>query len=316
MVSLSPCTARGVRWFIRRRMRRILLVTGRIFPGHAESSLAATTDGSEKMSRERLCIVVKTYPQPSIKYQELVCCGAISESGQWRRLYPIPFRRLPEYQKFSKYSWITAELSPETDGRPESYRPDVPSMVIESSAPMPAGDWRERMSLIYAAGVHSIESLKAPEFAKKVSMSTVRVGRIDGMDFRETDPDITKKWGEIQSQPQLPGIDQEVFRALQPMPFTFQYQFHCDDEACKGHDITTTDWEVAALYTRKRSGGLSTGDAADAVCRDFLDRIARPGRSLHFFVGTTVRYGTWIIGGVAYPPQGTIDSLLDQERLL
>ena len=43
---------------------------------------------------ERILITVKTYPTLSKKYAELVCTAGVNETGEWRRIYPVPFRQL------------------------------------------------------------------------------------------------------------------------------------------------------------------------------------------------------------------------------
>lgn len=265
--------------------------------------------GGNTMGTEKICVVVKTYPSISKTYRELVCCGGINEQGQWRRLYPLPFRRLPDYRRFQKYSWITADLTPDNDGRPESFRPNIDSIKIETG-PLPANDWLQRMELIYRSGVSTLEEIRDAKERKQLSMATVRAGEVDGMRFRPADPQTEQKWRDVLSQPQLPGIDQESFYVLKPLPYTFQYVFRCEDEHCSGHEITTLDWEVAALFHNLKERGMSDMDAANGVCEAFQARIDRPDRALHFFVGTTVQFGTWVIGGVAYPPKKTIEKLM------
>ena len=55
--------------------------------------------------REKILILVKTYPTPSTKYIETVCTAGIREDGSWIRIFPIPFRTLDDYQKYRKYQW-------------------------------------------------------------------------------------------------------------------------------------------------------------------------------------------------------------------
>ena len=59
---------------------------------------------------EKILITVKTYPTLSKKYAELVCTAGITESGEWRRLYPVRFRQLYDEQKYSKYQWVEAKI--------------------------------------------------------------------------------------------------------------------------------------------------------------------------------------------------------------
>jgi hypothetical protein len=56
--------------------------------------------------KERILITVKTYPVLSLKYAELVCTAGVTESGEWRRLYPIKFRQLQDAQQYKKYQQL------------------------------------------------------------------------------------------------------------------------------------------------------------------------------------------------------------------
>ncbi len=81
---------------------------------------------------KRVLITVKTYPNPSKKYQETVCVAGIDiDSNKWIRLYPIPFRDLDEDKKFKKYNIIEVKANKSTDDHgPESYKIDIGSIKI------------------------------------------------------------------------------------------------------------------------------------------------------------------------------------------
>ena len=51
-------------------------------------------------------VVVRTYPVPSSLSIESSCTAGITRSGEWVRLYPIPYRLLDPEQKFSKWQWV------------------------------------------------------------------------------------------------------------------------------------------------------------------------------------------------------------------
>lgn len=79
----------------------------------------------------RAYILVKAYPQPSTKYEETVCCAALTEDGQFVRLFPIRYRRLPESCRFDRFDLIEFEAErPRSDGRPESLHVDEDSIRI------------------------------------------------------------------------------------------------------------------------------------------------------------------------------------------
>jgi hypothetical protein len=100
------------------------------------------------MEKKRVYILVKTYPTISEKYSELVCTAGVLEDGSWIRLYPMPFRLLNDDQKYPKYTWVEVNAERNiSDFRPESYRPDISTMVVE---PKPDKvNWDERRKIIF-----------------------------------------------------------------------------------------------------------------------------------------------------------------------
>lgn len=77
-------------------------------------------------------VTVKAYPNPSKKYGETVCCAGIdTATGEWVRLYPIPYRDLDISQKFKKYTVIKIRCHKALDDhRLESYKVDCDSMAL------------------------------------------------------------------------------------------------------------------------------------------------------------------------------------------
>jgi hypothetical protein len=72
---------------------------------------------------KKALIVVRTYPVPAKTGVEVSCTAAITDKGEWLRLFPIPYRLLDEDKKFRKYQWVNVEAIKATkDSRPESYR--------------------------------------------------------------------------------------------------------------------------------------------------------------------------------------------------
>src|SRR5436190_20765703 len=85
------------------------------------------------MPKERVLIVVKTYPTLSRKYGETVCTAGIRADGTWVRIYPVPFRRLEETEQYRKLDWVELDLiRNNSDPRPESYHPaDIHQLVSQ-----------------------------------------------------------------------------------------------------------------------------------------------------------------------------------------
>ena len=84
-----------------------------------------------KLETKTILITVKTYPHPSKKYGETVCCAGIDvQTLQWTRLYPITFRDLDESKKFKKYNIIRVKCERANDRRIESYKVDCDTIEI------------------------------------------------------------------------------------------------------------------------------------------------------------------------------------------
>src|SRR5690606_8085918 len=109
----------------------------------------------------RLLITVKTYPHPSVRYQETVCTAGLTEQGDWIRLYPLPFRYLPDDLRFDKYQWIEldAKRNSAKDPRPVSYRPDVSSIKLGEKLGTRDG-WAKRKTVVLRKVRGSIEELR------------------------------------------------------------------------------------------------------------------------------------------------------------
>jgi hypothetical protein len=72
--------------------------------------------------RERVLVLVKALPHVGQRHGETVCCAGVTSNGEWRRQYPIHFRRLRE--GFKRWQWIDYEWIPPgaEDRRKESRR--------------------------------------------------------------------------------------------------------------------------------------------------------------------------------------------------
>lgn len=76
-----------------------------------------------KTITKKILIAVKTYPVPSKKYIETVCTAGFDETGEWIRIYPIPFRLLYKGQQYKKYNWIECEIHKNPTGLTTGFQP-------------------------------------------------------------------------------------------------------------------------------------------------------------------------------------------------
>ncbi len=253
---------------------------------------------------EEILIVVKTYPSISRKYDETVCTAGVTRRGEWIRLYPLEFRKLPFKSWFKKYQWITTRVKKhERDFRKESYRPDPNTLILGDHWETRKNDrkWNKRKSLILPTASRSLETILDEYDRNKKSIGIFKPKEIMGFIAK---PDNTQ-WSSVQlqklSQLKLFG---EQPKDLEKIPFKFSYQFVCDDPRCKGHTISIHDWEVFQLYRNLRDNyGYAMDQILDKIKQKFFDQMWSEKKDSYLIVGSVYPKKTFIILGVFWPPK-------------
>ncbi len=248
--------------------------------------------------RIKVLITVKTYPQPSRSYEELVCTAGVLEDGRFIRLYPIPFRYKHYSERYKKYQWVEVEVEKKTDDpRPESYRP-IGSIKLIGTQITPKNNWAERSKYVLAGEKYSMCELLSIKDQKKISLAIIRPSLVEDLVFEETD----RKWKPhveaYMNQLKLFGPNR---KPLEKIPYKFSYKFLCEDSNCSGHKMMIEDWEVGELYRKMRDKFPSEQIACKKVRDKFFKQICAPDWDIHFFVGTVRRFGSWIILGTYWP---------------
>jgi hypothetical protein len=89
---------------------------------------------------------------------------------------------------------------------------------------------------------------------------------------------------------------------LQKIPFKFCYEFRCPEDACTGHIMMCTDWEMSESYRRWRSEYGESGWEGRFRQRYEVEMIQK--LDTQFYVGTVKAHpNRWIIIGLFYPPR-------------
>jgi hypothetical protein len=246
-------------------------------------------------------IVVRTYPAPTEKGVESSCTAAITDTGEWLRLFPVRYRYLPHDQQFAKYQWVEFAATKASDPRPESYTPKHKSFNILTTPLSTANAWRARKEVISPLAAHSLCSLQeACDRDGHPTLGFFRPRVIDEFRIIESpEPNWTPKQLDLLRQQHL--FEESPKQELEKIPFHFYYYFKCDDAACKGHHLSCTDWEMGESYRKwKREYGAQWKQKFRQTYE--TDMITK--YDTHFFVGTLHHYpGTWIIIGLFYPPR-------------
>ena len=248
----------------------------------------------------RVLITVKTYPLPSVGYRELVCTAGVLEDGSFIRLYPIDYRYRPYWQWYKKYQWIEVEVEKHTgDPRKESYRPVLDTLRPLGEPLSTRNKWAERKKYVLAKGAQSMEELYELQRRENVSLGIVRPREVIDLVVEEDEREWKPKWRTLFRQQRLFGPQQ---KPLEKIPFRFSYRFKCDDPRCNGnHKMMIADWELGQLFLSMQQKYQDKEVAIQKVKDKFFGQMCAPTVDTHFFVGTTLQYGTWIVLGVFWP---------------
>ncbi len=249
--------------------------------------------------RMQVLITVKTYPLPSQSYQELVCTAGVQPDGSFVRLYPIDYRYQPYWRWYRKYQWIEVEAEKhDRDPRKESYRPKLETLRPLGKPLGTKNKWSERKKIVLARGTQTMEELYDLQRSEGASLGIVRPREVRDLAVEEVERDWKPEWQALFRQQRLFGPQQ---KPLAKIPYRFSYRFACDDPRCNGHEMMIEDWELGQLFLQMREKYVDEKVAVQKVRDKFFGQMCAPDIDTHFFVGTTMQYGSWIVLGVFWP---------------
>lgn len=267
--------------------------------------------------KNKILITVKTYPTLSKKYAELVCTAGVTETGQWRRLYPVRFRQLYAEQKYQKYQWVEAEIEQSnTDNRPESYKILHDSLKAIGD-PLPTkSNWatRREVFLNKIEVYDDLTDLIGRAHRNELSIAAFRPKRY----LKFIHESVEREWNanklaQLENQKrQLHLFDDEEtvarqFEVVKKLPYKFSYQFK--DSKGKKSKLMIEDWEIGALYWNclKASNG-DENSAVDKVREKYWGKFVQSGNhDLTLVLGTTLEHhrkktqNPFVIISVFYP---------------
>jgi hypothetical protein len=248
---------------------------------------------------KRALIVVKTYPVPATKGVEVSCTAAITDAGEWLRLFPISWRFLDDDQKFHKYQWVDVTVTKSKDPRPESYRVKPDGIKIISKPLSTKNAWQAAKAVVVPLRAHCLCCLtKERDINKHPTLGCFRPRSIERLVITKDDATWTESQLAILRQGNL--FDEGPKTELEEIPYKFQYKFYCEDEICPGHQIICTDWEMGQSYRKWR---MKYGANWETKFRQTYES-GMQRKDTHFFVGTMNGHPhVWIIVGLFYPPR-------------
>jgi hypothetical protein len=250
------------------------------------------------MERKKVYITVKTYPIISSKYDELVCTAGILEDGSWIRLYPLPFRKLSNDKKYSKYQWIEVDVEKSTtDYRKETYKV-INRDTIQAYDHIKRGKtpWEDRKRIIFKSQKVFTNLTEVINLAKKddISLGIFKPAFVDKFVFEETEREWPKEKLELLAfkaqQLSLFETEKEIinqFKVVQKIPYKFFYVFQ--DNEGKEAKLMIEDWEIGMLYINclKKANG-NEAETLKKVKQMYFDKFVKT--DIYFFLGTTLEF--------------------------
>lgn len=249
-------------------------------------------------------MVVKTYPHPSDKYRELVCTAGVTSTGQWRRLYPVPFRLLGDESKFPKYAWLELYVTKEPrDRRPESYRIDQDAIQVLDRLGTDNG-WAARRKVLDPLVGRSLCELEGLKGQDAPSLAIIKPSEILSFDVKPSDEAWPKKYEALLAREnfQLKLFGEKLPALVRPLPYRATYRFRCTDPNCATHTKVLLDWEFGACVWNWLPKYGKDG-IVDALKKKWQQEMCGPTRDTYFYVGTHSRFGNWLLLGVFWPPR-------------
>lgn len=263
------------------------------------------------MTKEKLLVLAKAMPELSTKYAHTICVAGITESGDWRRIYPIPWEkfRRDSGTNFPKKSWIEYELlsDKQSDHRPESRKIDYDTIRILGP---------EKFSLIESM---LKERLTTVEALMEKGITVNSLGVVDPLQVYDFCPTENEHYEELvtrKAQKDLLGND--VVKIDIP---EYKYRYIVKDDSIGiRHEMLCEDWEVGELYRRcqmycKLGKYKDVNEVHEKVKYKMYDEMfgvidsKQNHRSGHvkFIVGSHSRFPTYMVVGVIYPKKADVE---------
>ena len=246
--------------------------------------------------KERLLVLAKAAPEASKKYQALICVAGITDKGEWRRIYPIPWEAFwsTSENRFSKKHWIEYEVESE---EPSDHRPESRKIKFDTVKTLRRANYSEIVELLEERA-KSIEELEK-EGHRTTSLGIVKPTQI--MDFKRVSNKHYEKLVSRKAQQTLGG---KPALQLDIPQFKHAYKF-TDCAGCRTHEMICEDWEVAELYRKcedyRREGRYKDEEEVFQKVRQKMFDWLKKKPNIYFIVGTHYRFPSYLIIGVVYP---------------
>lgn len=269
----------------------------------------------EQSAKEKVLILVKTYPHRSNKYIETVCTAGIREDGSWVRLFPIPYRLYTNDKQYGKYQWIECSCYKANDPRPESCHLDIDQRLVLCDKIGTQDNWefRRRAVLDKVKVFTKISELRQLVNSNEGSLAVFHPMSLKLKCEKASMDESREAKGSVSHEIIQSDLFHEKewridFKRVEPIPYDFKYEV-IDAEGKKAtHKIL--DWELGTLFYKEKQRLGSEELAKDSVKTKYgVEFLNSRKIDLYLYMGTMLQFqnrhmpNPWTIIGVAPFPR-------------
>ncbi|WP_157693391.1 hypothetical protein [Granulibacter bethesdensis] len=218
---------------------------------------------------------------------ETVCCAGVTRNREWRRQYPIHFRRLQGEEQFKRWQWIEYDwIAPGNDDqRRESRRVQEDTIKVGTSILK-----RERAAFLEPLITRSTTEAAA----QGQSLTLIRPVESRFHWKEKTQCEITAERQAYEAAARQTSFLDPDLKALNPCPYAFHFDWK--DANGASHKSTCDDWETAAMFYRREKAVGAEGALAE-MSQAFNEQYPQSG--MVFALGTHSRRAEqWLLVGV------------------
>ncbi len=246
--------------------------------------------------KERLLVLAKAAPEVSSKYESLICIAGITDKGEWRRIYPIPWKAFwrSSNQNFRKKTWIEYELQ---NDKPSDHRPESRKIRFETIKPCEEATFGEIEKLLR-------DKLTTIEKLEEKGTKTQSLGVIEPTELLDFGPTTNQHYEALVTKTKQTTLTGEKAVKLDIPKFKYRYLFKDDIEG-RVHENLCEDWEVAELYRKceqmRSEGKYKDENEVHQKIKDKMFGSIMKNKHIYFIVGSHFRFPTYMIVGIIYP---------------
>lgn len=216
--------------------------------------------------------------------------AGITDTGEMRRIFPIPIRfYLKNIDSFKQFHWIKYDRKGKGDYRKESYKIDYKKIDLIKSATI------EEVFELINSRINSIENLTELRNEENISLGFIKP-KITKITLERPKNRIEKKRELSLQLTLINGTLGDYY-----VPFFVKFDFTCMNSSnCSGHSIICEDINLWSFLKEELEKNKSFQSIEEKFNAKFLKRLFND-EDLIFMMGTHYLYKTWMVISIISP---------------